>query len=236
MKTEDIKAYINKATDWVKNAYYTIVDSKAARFLHDARKQIGCIVVLATICAGCYYIIYKVYDYFSAEEEVITLEDTPISIEAVRPKGELYVCSSVIEDYVTLQRTEHRFGIFPIDHSCVQILRQKVSYLIDLDKVEYTFDPNDDHKVLVKLPPLEYMATTQSSPFMSDNETYWHNNMPSTNGLKQQVEKKIRNRFDTSTNQKKAEIYAESAISNILKQMGYEAMFINSVSSSQGGR
>lgn len=153
----------------------------------------------------------------------IYLQDTPISIESIRPKGELYVGSSILEDYVSVHKKERHLGIIPETHSCVQIMRQKCSYKIDLDKVVYT--RGEDNIINVSLPELEYVATTQNTPFVSDDEEYWIKEIPNTNNLKEQVEKKIKRRFDTPENRRKATRYAEDAVAELLKKCGYQAEF-----------
>ncbi len=157
------------------------------------------------------------------EYQDIVIEETPIQIEDIRPKGEIYVCTSFVEDYVIEHRTEMHLGILPEKHSCIQILRQKISYRINLDKVRYV--PDTLNVVVVELPPVEYTASTQSSPFISDDEEFWIKELPSTNNLKAKVERQIRRRFDTDANRKKAERYAEEALSELLSKLGYEARF-----------
>lgn len=157
------------------------------------------------------------------EYQDIVIEETPIQIEDIRPKGEIYVCTSLVEDYVIEHRTEMHLGILPEKHSCIQILRQKISYRINLDKVRYV--PDTLNVVVVELPPVEYTASTQSSPFISDDEEFWIKELLSTNNLKAKVERQIRRRFDTDANRKKAERYAEEALSELLSKLGYEARF-----------
>lgn len=162
------------------------------------------------------------------EEEEIVLEETPIQIEAVRPKGEIVVCSSIIEDYASVKKTEKTLGLIETQHHCVQILKMKCSYKIDLEKVEYELE--DSAKIIwVKLPELEYNASLQDSPFISDDEEYWKDALPSTNKLKAKVAKQIEKRFCTSTNKQKGERYAEEAISKMLSGFGYEVKFVRTL-------
>lgn len=177
------------------------------------------------------FILSSIEQCSSSREEhrEIILEETPIEIENVRPKGELYVCSSIVEDYTTYQKTEKHLGILPENHSCVQILRQKCSYMIDLDKIVYEKDTLK--RVYVKLPDLEYVATTQNSPFMSDDEGYWIKELPNTNGLKKKVAEQIKKRFDTEDNREKGKIYAKNAVAGLLAKLGYEAVFIDKLNS-----
>lgn len=162
------------------------------------------------------------------EEEDIVLEETPIQIEAVRPKGEIVVCSSIIEDYASVKKTEKTLGLIETQHHCVQILKMKCSYKIDLEKVEYELE--DSAKIIwVKLPELEYNASLQDSPFISDDEEYWKDALPSTNKLKAKVAKQIEKRFCTPTNKQKGERYAEEAISKMLSGFGYEVKFVRTL-------
>ena len=150
------------------------------------------------------------------------------SIEEIRPKGEIYVCSAMIEDYTMQRVTEENLFWADEEHSCVQTMTQKCSYKIDLDKVEYL--PDDSTKtVYVKLPPLTYVATTQSTSFLSDDGNFWAEHLPNTNALKRKVEGQIKQRFDTPSNRRKAERYAEDAISEVMRKLGYEVEFVRSL-------
>lgn len=167
----------------------------------------------------------------SEEGHEVKIEETPLIIESIVPKGELYLCSAIIEEYVQEHRKERHFGLFPENHSCVQIVRQKCSYKIDLDKVEYI--PEEDGTILVRLPKIEYVASTQNTPFMSDDEEFWVEELPNTNKLKEKVERKIRKRFDTRENRERAQRYAEESISQILNQLGYKCEFIPKITKKQ---
>lgn len=159
------------------------------------------------------------------EEMPIPVEETIASIEDVRLRGELYVCSAMMEDYTLQQATERNLLWADEVHSCVQTMTQKCSYKIDLDKVEYLAD-DSAKTVYVKLPAIEYVAMTQSSSFLSDDSNYWSEHLPNTNALKRKVEAQIKRRFDTSGNRRKAERYAEDAISGMLGKLGYETEFV----------
>lgn len=159
------------------------------------------------------------------EEMQIPVEETIASIEDVRLRGELYVCSAMMEDYRLQQATERNLLWADEVHSCVQTMTQKCSYKIDLDKVEYLAD-DSAKTVYVKLPAIEYVAMTQSSSFLSDDSNYWSEHLPNTNALKRKVEAQIKRRFDTAGNRRKAERYAEDAISGVLGKLGYETEFV----------
>ena len=199
---------------------------RLSSFVHTAgelRRWIYSRGIIALVCILA-WIIYGVTQMAREDEpEEIVLQDTPIDIESVRPKGELYVCTALAEDYATRNATEMHLGMFPERHSCVQMLKQKVSFKIDLEKVQYTVDTLN--VMIVQIPEPVYVASTQDSPFMSDDEDYWNETLKSTNGLKKEAEQKIRKRFDTDENRAKATRYAEAALRELLRQLGYEARF-----------
>lgn len=189
-------------------------------------KIVAYIAVLAFVVVGL-SMLNNCINSDDTEVKDIKLEDSPITIKAILPKGELYVCSSIIEDYESVQKTERHIGIIPEEHSCVQIVRQKCSYKIDLDKIKYK--QGEGKTVYVKLPKLEYEASTQDTPFMCDNDAFWAKEIPNTNNLKKKVEKKIRTQFETPENKKQAQIYAEEAVAELLKKIGYETEFVSTL-------
>jgi hypothetical protein len=187
-------------------------------------------LIVATVCVVVVGIVIAVLAKQCGRDEVETLpmEGTMASIEEVKPRGELYVCSALIEDYTTQRAIEHNLLWEDDTHSCVQTMTQKCSYKIDLDRVEY--EPVDSlRKVRVKLPPVEYVATTQSAAFLSDDSNFWAERLPNTNEMKRKVEEQIRRRFDTAKNRRKAEQFAEEAISEVMGKMGYEVEFVRGI-------
>lgn len=182
------------------------------------------LLILVGILAVVVLVIVLLSKCMQSSDDAITIEPTPNEILRMMPQNELYVATALIEDYATLQQTEYHLGVFPEEHSCVQILRQKVSYRLDLSKVEYT--PKENHIMEVKMPELAYTASTQASQFISDDETYWSEALPSTNELRRKVEQQIHIQFDTPDNRQKAILYAQEAITHILTQLGYQAEFV----------
>ena len=183
---------------------------------------VGCLILLG-ILAIIVLAIVLLSKCMRTNDDTISIEATPNEIRQIMPRNELYVATALIEDFATLQQTEYHFEVFPEEHSCVQILRQKVSYRLDLSKVEYT--PKENRIMEVKMPELTYTASTQGSQFISDDETYWSEALPSTNELRRKVEQQIRTQFDTPENRQKAILYAQEAIIHILSQLGYQAEF-----------
>lgn len=188
-------------------------------------------IVAIIILSAIAIIISKIVFNSKTDNPEVAIEDTPILIESVKPKGELYVCTSIMEEYVRREKTEKHLGVIPEKHTLVQIVRQKCSYIIDLDKIKYEQTSNDT--VYVHLPELEYVASTQDSPFISDDESYWIKEMPNTNALKSEAERKIRKSFETPENKKKANHYAEAAVGQLLKQLGFNAIFVSTLTDSR---
>lgn len=182
-------------------------------------------LTVAVVCIAAIVLTNKCQ---RTDVEALPMEETMASIEEVRLRGEIYVCSAMIEDYTTKQQTEVNLLWANEEHSCVQTLRQRCSYKVDLDKVKYEAD-DSARVVLVTLPMVEYVATTQSSSFLSDDPKYWAEHLPNTNAMKRKVEEQIRRRFDTPSNRRKAERYAEDAISEVMGKMGYEVEFVRTL-------
>lgn len=189
-------------------------------YRHAIKKGLLTLVALGAVAGLTMMIVNRC----KKESPVLTLEDTIASIEEVRPRGVIYVCSSLIEDYVTKRAVERGFFFVEEEHSCVQTMTQKCSYVIDLDEVEYVSDSIG--VVKVKLPKVKYVASTQSTAFISDDGDYWAEHLPNTNEMKRSVEEKIKRRFDTAENRRKAEMFAEEAIREVIGKLGYEVEFV----------
>jgi len=153
----------------------------------------------------------------------VQIEKTPAVIEDIKPVGEIYLQSLVAEDFVTKQEKEYHLHLIPEDHSCVQILSQKVSYKLDLSKVTYIQDSTDVVKVI--MPEVEYVASTQDSKFMSDDESYWK--ATDTNIMKAQVANKIKQKYDTAEARRRANENAKNVITELLGKFGFKVEFVN---------
>lgn len=180
----------------------------------------------ALIIIICIFVIRKMNN----DSEGITLEETADAIIEVMPSNDLYVSTAIIEDFTTAHQTEYHLGLIPEEHSCVQVLRQKVSHKIRMADIKYTMI--EPKKVLVKLPEPLYNASTIHSSFVSDDEDYWFQNLSSTKNMKKKIEAQIKNRFDTKENRRKSKFYAMQSISHIITQLGYQVEFEDVVLSS----
>ena len=210
-----------------------ISDSDRVRSNMEERKRIdikrilrGTSVLIVLMVLACVVLVTVVLDRClgGVVNDDLQIEPTPAVITSVMPRSELYVATAMVEDFVSQQATERHLGIFKEEHSCMLIMRQKVSYRVNLNEVEY--EVTDLHHVRVRLPEVEYVASTVSTSFISDDEAYWARSMPSTTPMKQKVEQQIRSRFDTPENRSKALRSAQEAVAHILSQIGYEAEFV----------
>ncbi len=182
-------------------------------------------LICAVVCVVAGVAIVKCY---SDQDDGIQIQESMVTINEIKLKGEIYVCSALIEDYAVKRKTEKRMILSDKEHSCIQTLTQKCSYKIDLSEVGYLV--NDSIGVIyVRMPDVQYVATTQKASFISDDSQYWAENMPNTNAMKKKVEEQIRQRFDTPNNRRKAQRYAEDAIIGMISKLGYQTEFFNTI-------
>ena len=193
-------------------------------------KYIKYAIILILLTAGV-VLLSKILHKTNADE--LTLKNTPTVIEATRPIGVLYLYTTVTEDYakdafygsgIGSSVLGQNNGLFKKKHDCVQILRQQVSLTMNLDKVQYHIMENSD-TVQVCLPDVEFSQSTLNAWFKSDSESEENAVQFDAKPLIQKVEHKIKNRYNTPENRKKAEDKAKETISDFLKQCGKVAVF-----------
>lgn len=179
------------------------------------------VAILASVVAVCLWVGWPAIGrVFQTDTHIAP---TAAEIMSVMPRGELYVATAVVEDYTTDHATEYHLGIIPEQHSCALVMRQKVSFVIDMDSIRY--DITAPGHVLVTLPQPRYVASTQEVRFLSDDEAFWKERRSSTADMKSQVTSQIHSRFDNAQNRNKAIIYAQEAIIHLLQRLDYDAEF-----------
>lgn len=191
------------------------------KFGNKIERSIALVAIAAVVL-----IAFKSFNSCGKDDE-IKIEGTPVSIEEIMPKGELYLCSAIGEECEIKKETEKHALVFSEEHTYAIIIRQKCSYKIDFEDIEYNH--LGGNKVLVKLPEPTYIATTKSTTAKSDDEGYWIKHMPNDSILKRKAMDKIKQRFATKENKDKAKRYAEASITEILRQLGYEAEFVSTL-------
>jgi len=200
-------------------------------------RAVAVIVVVGTVIMSAVLLLVN-----SAGNRAPVLEDTPLSIEKIRPTGELYVLICYTEEYVMKDTISNPIiqlntglniidnavnsatSLFDKKHKCIQMEKAQVSFFINLDSVNYDID-KEEGVVYVTLPKVEFKLSPQGAPFLSDDEAFWKDY--DTNILKKEVKRKIERKFDTPENRNKAMLYAMSVLGGFIRQCGMEARFMN---------
>ncbi len=160
----------------------------------------------------------------SLPDDTLVLESTMTRIEAVRPRGELYVLSALMEDF---DSEVLEAGFF--SHYAVQVVKARCSYLLDLEKVTYKPEMGAAGPLVkVTLPAPKVYCSTQKTPFYSDDEAFWAKQRSSTanDKVKAFVESRIKQTFDSAENRKKARDYGRKVIAKTLEILGITAEFV----------
>ena len=96
------------------------------------------------LCIGTIGYIAVKYLNANSQEEEIKLARTPINILDVKPIGTLYLYTTEVEDF-KIDVIEAP-GVFSEDYlKCVQILREQLNWVIDLNKVKYEVDSTSNN-------------------------------------------------------------------------------------------
>lgn len=176
--------------------------------------KITAIVTIAVSLGIIAFVAYKVTNEENVSDE-LQVEDTASVIDSIKPSGKLVLYKSELEDYTI--RTAKEGIFFTEEHSIVCVLNCTCNYYIDLDSIKYDVQ---DSVVVVTMPKVQYECNRQKSKFIEDDAAYWAKNIKSIAGMNAEVEKKIRYRFDTADNRKKAELHAEEFVISLLESMG----------------
>lgn len=149
----------------------------------------------------------------------IVLQNTANKIESIRPTGQLQVLTALLEDF---DHEEISQGLF--SKSCIQILRERCSYSINMENIKYT--PHlGSSQVTVEIEEPQATCTVQDSPFLSDDEDFWAKHLTNSqlNKLKAAIHLKNLQKFTTPENQIKAKKYGEDFINRLISNLGLTA-------------
>lgn len=178
--------------------------------------MLGNVVKLACLLAIVYFVL-RCID--AKDQEDIAVQPTPIEIQEVRPIGELYAYTAITEDF-TIDNVE-KVGFFTRSYyKAVQMLRMQVSFVMDLDSVDYIRQEQSD-TVIVRLPQLRFVQASQGSRFLCEVEVPDYN---ATRAI-QTVERKIKSHFDTPANRQKAMTHVRDVLSAFVQQFGLVPKF-----------
>jgi hypothetical protein len=185
---------------------------------HSFMPLLGSVVRLLCLLALVYFVVRWI-DANEAEE--LEVKDTPVVIESIKPIGQLYAYSAITEDFA-IDNVE-KVGFFSKKYyKAVQTLRMKVSYVLNLDSVEYVRKENSD-TVVVKLPELRYTQSSQGGNFLCEVEMA---NYDAAKAISI-VEQKVRSKYDSPENRKKAMTNVRNVLSAFVNQCGLTPVFVN---------
>lgn len=181
--------------------------------------MLGKVVRVVCLLAALYFILRCVDA--GSEDETITIRDTPVVIERIKPIGQLYAFSAITEDFA-IDNVEH-VGFFRKSYyKAVQTLRMQISYVIDLDSVEYIQHADSD-TITIKLPKLKYIQSAQGGQMLCEVEEANYN----ADRLISIVEQKIRSKYDTEDNRNKAMQQVHEVLATFVQQCGLIPKFEN---------
>lgn len=198
---------------------------KASKLLH--------YTAIACLALALLYTAYTIMSKRGNKPPALPLADTPILVSDVRPSGQLYLYTVVTEDFAegTFMGSGYGSsllgkgnGILKKRHKCVQILRQQVSFTIDLDQIVYESDTLSD-TIWATLPSVQFEQSTLHPWFKSDDEDEEGIVNYDASALIHQVEQKIRRRYDTPYNRTKARQKAEAVLREFFGQCGKTVVF-----------
>ena len=166
-------------------------------------------------------VVYVVVRYIDArqEEDDVSVQPTAAVIEDIRPLGELYVCTAITEDF-TIDNIE-KAGFFTRNYyKAVQTMRMQVSFVMDLDSVDYVPLEGSD-TVLVRLPQLRYVQAAQGGRLLCEVET---SDYDAARAIRI-VEYKIKSKYNTPDNRQKAMNRVRDVLGSFVRQCGSVPVF-----------
>lgn len=187
-----------------------------------ALTMVGKLIKLACLLAVLYFVLRCIDDGQNVDD--VSVKPTPVVIESIKPIGQLYAFSTVTEDFA-IDNVE-KTGFFSRSYyKAVQTLRMQVSFVMDLDSVEYVKKDESGDTVIVRLPPLRYVQSAQGSAFICEEEI--DKNEFNANRVIGIVEHKIRSKYDTPVNRERAMTRVKEVLTAFVNQCGLVPKFEN---------
>lgn len=177
------------------------------------------LVKLLCVLAVVYFVV-RCIDAAGQEEE-IEIQDTPVVIESIKPIGELYAYTAITEDFSITSIEKVSFFIRR-NYKAVQTLRMKVSFVMNLDSVDYVRREGTD-TVVVRLPQLRYVQSAQGGRLLCEEEVPADQfNAASAIRI---AEEKIRSNYNTQANRNKAMQHVHEVLTAFVQQCGLIPLF-----------
>ena len=166
------------------------------------------------------YVYNRCANYFDDGNE-LNLEPTAVTIEDIKPIGELYALTAITEDF-EIDVMENAGFLMTTYPKCIQTLRQQVSFVLDLDSVSYQPIEGTD-TVVVSLPPLRFIQSSKGGTFLCEIE---RSDFDATR-LINMVERNIRKKYATEANYQRAMQNAQQVLDAFVRQVGRIPKFEN---------
>ena len=168
--------------------------------------------------AAAFYCLDRCTSYYDDASE-LPLEPTAAVIEDIKPIGELYVLTAITEDF-EIDVMEDR-GFFITSYpKCIQILRQQVSFVLNLDSVDYVPREGTD-TVVVRLPQLTFVQSNKGGQFLCEAERSDYD----AARLIGMVERTIKRKYATAQNYERAMANARQVLDAFVRQAGRVPVF-----------
>ena len=175
--------------------------------------------ILACLAALLYF-VNRCSDFYDSPDD-IKIEPTAAVIEDIKPIGELYVLTAITEDF-EIDVMEDRGFFITTYPKCIQILRQQVSFVLNLDSVDYVPREGTD-TVVVRLPQLTFVQSSKGGQFFCEAERSDYD-AARLIGL---VEHTIKRKYATAQNYERAMANARQILDAFVHQTGRIPVFEN---------
>lgn len=176
---------------------------------------IACLIV-------AFYCLHRCASYYDGPRD-LPLEPTAAVIEDIKPIGELYVLTAITEDF-EIDVMEDRGFFITTYPKCIQILRQQVSFVLNLDSVDYIPREGTD-TVVVRMPQLTFVQSNKGGQFICEAERSDYD----ASRLIGMVEHTIKRKYATTQNYEQAMSNARQVLEAFVRQTGRIPVFENKV-------
>lgn len=186
---------------------------------------LGLIAILLIFHATRYFV--KKYTSTQIPPVGMSIASTPAMVENIRPVGELYLFTAITEDVAKDTFMGSGFlgtGLWAKKHLCLQLLRQQVSFTMDMSKVKYETD-SITNTLRITLPEPKFVQSTIYSWFKSDNENEEGAVGYDASPLIDKIEARIRHRYNTPQNRAAAIKNAQDILTSIFEPCGKQIIF-----------
>lgn len=177
------------------------------------------IIRMFTILLCIFTVGYVVIKYIRSnpQDNDLLLSETPINILDIKPIGKLYLYTTEVEDYKMYFHEENNWIIGNKEIPCVQILKKRLNWVIDLDSIDYEVDSIFVH---IRMPEVKFEMANIGSEF------YPRGIRHNTNDLKRFINYKIEKKYNNKTYRDKARQRAKEFIALFVKKCGKEPDFV----------